>query len=240
MNGETPVMQYKVHVASPDWRPNDGGICLWKKNSEGKPMLPHGFPPLLPMAEYVKGHMDVIAGLKAYVKFWEKLGNGVSTPRYYRPVIDYWNNVIQELGKPSISGYALYKDFWPQTQGSHQFDDVDAHMQPDRFLGIEELNEHYCGPQCEKPKDEFNPMTDVKQGDFVLLLSNDTMIYPIWLAMAISSIDMDSTSTKHKKILLQYWAPCARKSGLSDAEAYARCWTEHWVENKKEKSVGKC
>ena len=80
-------------------------------------------------------------------------------------------------------------------------------------------------------------MTDVKQGDFVLLLPNDTMIYPIWLAMAISSIDMDSTSTKHKKILLQYWAPCARKSGLSDAEAYARCWTGYWVENKKEKRV---
>ena len=47
-------------------------------------------------------------------------------------------------------------------------------MHPDRFLGIEELNEHYCGPQCEKPRDEFNPMTDVKQGDFVLLLPNDT------------------------------------------------------------------
>ena len=106
-------------------------------------------------------------------------------------------------------------------------------MHPDRFLGIEQLNEHYCGPQCEKPRDGFNSLIDVKQGDFVLLLPNDIMIYPIWLAMAISSIDMDSTSTKHKKILLQYWAPCARKSGLSDAEAYARCWTGYWVENKK-------
>ena len=99
-------MQYKVHVASPDWWPSDGGISLWKKNSEGKPMLPHGNPPLLPMAEYVKGYIDVISGIKAYVKFWEKLGSGVSAPRYYRPVIDYWNNVIQDLGKPITLEYA--------------------------------------------------------------------------------------------------------------------------------------
>ena len=28
INGETPVIQYKIHVASPDWRPSDGGISL--------------------------------------------------------------------------------------------------------------------------------------------------------------------------------------------------------------------
>ena len=31
MDGETPVMQYKVHVASPNWRPSNGCILLWKK-----------------------------------------------------------------------------------------------------------------------------------------------------------------------------------------------------------------
>ena len=80
-------------------------------------MLPHGNPPLLPMAEYVKGYIDVISGIKAYVKFWEKLGSGVSAPRYYKPVIEYWNNVIEELGKRITSEYALYEDFWPKTQG---------------------------------------------------------------------------------------------------------------------------
>ena len=61
MNGETPVLQYRIHVASLDWRPSDGGISLWKKNSEGKPMLPLHNPPLVPIVEYVKVHTDVIA-----------------------------------------------------------------------------------------------------------------------------------------------------------------------------------
>ena len=80
-------------------------------------------------------------------------------------------------------------------------------------------------------------MIDIKQGDFVMQLPNDTNVYPIWLAVAASSINMDYTSPKHKKILLQYWAPCARKNGLSDAEAYARCWTGYWAENRKEPRV---
>ena len=83
MQGETPMMQYKAHVGVSNW---SGSICLWKTDPQGNPMLPHGDPPLVPMAEYVKAHEEVISGLKNYIKFWQNLGNGSSVPRYYRPV----------------------------------------------------------------------------------------------------------------------------------------------------------
>ena len=70
-----------------------------------------------------------------------------------------------------------------------------------------------------------------------MLLPNDTIVYPIQLAMTTSSIEINCTSPNYKNILIQYWAPCARKNGLSDVEAYAKCWIGYWVENKKDARV---
>lgn len=85
MQDDTRVMQYKAHVSVLNW---SGSIPLWKKDVEGKPMLPQGNPPLVPMEKFVKAHEEVISGLKNYIRFWQNLGNGSCVPRYYRPVID--------------------------------------------------------------------------------------------------------------------------------------------------------
>ena len=117
MQDETPMMQYKAHVGVPNW---SGSIRLWKIDSEGKPMLPQGNPPLVPIAQYVKAHEEVILGLKNYIRFWQNLGNGVNVPGYYRPVIDYWSKMIEEIGKEIISETIMYENFWPKTQEYHQ------------------------------------------------------------------------------------------------------------------------
>ena len=80
-----------------------GSIPIWKKDIQGKPMLPQGNLPLVVMAEFVKAHKEVISGFKNYIRFWQNLGNGSSVPRDYRPVIDYWSNAVEELGKPILS-----------------------------------------------------------------------------------------------------------------------------------------
>ena len=67
-------------------------------------------------------------------------------PRYYSPMIDYWSNVIKELGKPMQSKVRMYTDFWPKYEGYHQLDDMNVEqLQAQRFLGIKEHNDHYCG-----------------------------------------------------------------------------------------------
>ena len=175
--------------------------------------------------------------MKNYVRFWEKPGNGTGVPRYYRPVIDYWSNVIEELGKPIRSEAIFFDDFWPKTQGSHQLDDMNTHQAVETFIGIEEHNEHYCGPQRERPREEFNPMLDVNQGDFLMLYPDDPNIYPVWLALAKSDIDDDPTSPNYNKLLIQYWGPCAKRQGITDAQAYANCWNKYWKINDKDPEV---
>ena len=113
--------------------------------------------------------------------------------------------MIEEIGKEIISDSIMYEKFWPKTQEYHQLQSntmMNCQQESERFLGLEELNDHFCGPQRERPRKEFDPMTDVQQGDFIMLLPSDTNVYPIWLAMAISSIDMDCTSPNYKKILI--------------------------------------
>ena len=66
-----------------------------------------------------------------------------------------------------------------------------------------------------------------------MLHPHDTTIYPVWLAMAISDIDDKHTSPDYKKFFIQYWEPCARKSGVTPTQAYANCWKGFWTVNEK-------
>ena len=88
-------------------------------------------------------------------------------PRYYRPVIDYWSKVIEGIEKEIISEGVLYEMFWPKTQESCHLQSTTMNLQQgaERFLGLEELNDHFCGPQRDRPREEFDPMSDVHQGD---------------------------------------------------------------------------
>ena len=125
-------------------------------------------------------HAKIISGLKGYIKFWQNLSSGSFVLRYYRLVIDYWSNVIEELGKPIHSEGRNYTNFWPKSEGSHQLDDMNVdQLQTQRFLGIEEHNDHYCGPARDKPREAFNPLLHVQQGHFVMLHPDDTNIYPV-------------------------------------------------------------
>ena len=107
------------------------------------------------------------------------------------------------------------------------------------FLGYEEYNDHYCGPRGEKPREEFNPILDVKQGDFIMVYPDNIDIYLVWLAMVESEIDNNPTSPNYKKLLIQYWAPCARKNGMIDVEVYANCWKGYWAKNVANQRVWK-
>ena len=69
MQRDVPVMQYKMHPKSVDWLPRERGIELWKRDMEGKPTLPKGSPKLLPMFDYVKDHLEVVNGIKDYLKY---------------------------------------------------------------------------------------------------------------------------------------------------------------------------
>ena len=232
MQGEIPTMQYKIHPKLPDWLPKEGGIELWKKDNEGRPMLPVGCPNMLPIADYVKDNLSVVNGIRDYLSFWEKWseknGKEATCTQFIEPVIDYWKDMIIELQRPTNKCVGNYGGFWPKTEGTHHMQHIED--EADAFQGYEEWNDHYCGPSKQRPKDVFKPHIDVKKGDFVLVRPGDPE-YPIWLGVAESDVDMDRSSSNYKRILIQYWAPKHRRKNPTTAELYDGCWEKNWCCN---------
>ena len=58
-------------------------------------------------------------------------------------MVDYWKDVILSLQMPNVHEDTIFMDFWPKTQGKIMCSKMDDE---DDFGGVEEMNEHYCGP----------------------------------------------------------------------------------------------
>ena len=212
MQGELPVMQYKIHPKSPDWMPRESGIELWKRDDQGKPKLPPSCPNVVPIAEYVRDSPLVIQGIKAYLEFWKKCsamkGKDHDSTKYMEPIILYWQNMISEVEKPTNNHICQYIGFWPKTTRTHRMQQIEEDR--DEFQGFEEFNDHFVGPQSARPLEAFKPQIDVKKGDFVLVRPADPE-YPVCLGVVESDVDLDFSSPNHKKVFIQYWAPKHQK-----------------------------
>ena len=101
------------------------------------------------MVQYVKAHEEVILGLKNYIRFSQNLGNGSSVRRYSRPVIDYWSNVIEEIRKEIVSEAILFGNFGQKLMNviNYKAHYGECSARSIKILGLEELNDHFCGPQ---------------------------------------------------------------------------------------------
>jgi hypothetical protein len=96
----TPVMKYKLLCTDVECFGEDGrGIKLWKEDSEGRSMWPHGVPfpvPLQPM----RGVEDIMKGIFGFGKYWENLCNVDVTRecrRRYKHLVYYWCDVRDAL-----------------------------------------------------------------------------------------------------------------------------------------------
>jgi len=234
MQDGTPLMQYKLHPKSTEWLPQDG-IQIWKQDEDGKPRLPQGQPKLLPPFEFIKDHEQVIHGLSKYVEYWkawvDQRGDKSSYANWITPVIQYWEIFIPLLKKPNIQVVSQCKYFWPKT--CIMVDSMNHVQDDDELLGLHELDGHYCGPSSKKPLDEYKPDIDVKMNDFILIRPCEN-IYPIWLGVAISDVDIDKSLDKYMKVKIQYWAPFSNQKQATIAEVYKNCWTKYWMCNKKD------
>ena len=127
--------------------------------------------------------------------------------------------------------------FWPKTAGTHQMQHIEEER--DEFQGCEEFNDHFVGPQSARPLEAFRPHIDVRKGDFVLVRPADPE-YPIWLGVAESDADLDSSSPNHKKVFIQYWAPKHRKKNPTIYEQYEDCWKKTWCCNLADPKRWEC
>ena len=73
----------------------------------------------------------------------------------------------------------MYAGFWRRSEGANQVNTLEAELNLKPFMGYEAYIKHHCGPQEEKPREEFNPISNFRKGDFLLLHLDDTNVYPI-------------------------------------------------------------
>ena len=111
------------------------------------------------MAKFVKGREEVISGIHSSMRFWQSLGRDAFVPQYQRPMIDHLDSVVKERRKPIASEIGVYASFWPRSEGANQVNTLEAELHFEPFVGYEAYNNHYCGPQGEKPREEFNPIS---------------------------------------------------------------------------------
>jgi hypothetical protein len=113
-NGK-PVMQYKILCTDPLWK-LEGGIKLWKLDSDRKQVWPCGEPgaaPPIPM----KNQDDIIKELSSLIGLWESLAEKDPSSLYARShndLIVYWKGVRDALQMPPPSQVAsLVNGLWP-------------------------------------------------------------------------------------------------------------------------------
>ena len=70
------------------------------------------------------------------------------------------------------------------------------------FQAYKELNNHFFGPQSARPLEAFRHHIDVRKGDCILVGPRD-LESSIWLGVAKSDTDLDSSYPNHKKVFIQ-------------------------------------
>ena len=92
------------------------------------------------------------------------------------------------------------------------------------FQGHLESN-HYVGPTCNKPRDEFIPRVDVVKGQMGIMQSPEPDC-AIWLGRVIDDIYQDSNAIVYSyKVEVQLWNPTGASEDLD--VFYIKCLIEN-------------
>jgi hypothetical protein len=190
-NGE-PIMQYKILCTDLLWKP-DIGINLWKLDSDGKQVWPHGEPtpaPPIPM----KKEDNIIKGLSSFIDLWESLAQRDHTGSYGRShgdFIMYWKGVRDALKLPPPPLRAsLVNGFWPSTR--IQTSDI-VPLSHDGIVREEFVeDEPFIGPMGEQPRPSFQVARDVYEGYMLLIrLGDEVRPKPVWVCVGSITSSLD-------------------------------------------------
>jgi hypothetical protein len=69
-----PLIRYKHYCTDVEWLPKEGGgICLWREDNKGKPILPTREPSAL-IPQQMQNHFDIA---KRHWRFHQFMGNAI-------------------------------------------------------------------------------------------------------------------------------------------------------------------
>ena len=184
---------------------------MWQEDDEGNPMLPLGNPPAV-LPRTMKGHAEILKGIKGFIQYWENVGAADVTGEYTRQhahIVQYWTRVENALQDPEMEAVdVLCMGFWPRTRQSFN---VQTLYGMDGYLR-EEFGEddHYIGPKSLRPKPSFRVGRDCCAGHFLLVRPAPDSDCPIWLGEAKSNPILTFGDANYKMIKVKWYKPCVR------------------------------
>ena len=210
---DCPVMKYKLLCTDDDWLLRDGGIKLWKEDSQGQALWPRGY------SEAVKPYSmqnleDIKRGLQGFINHWDKLSEEDSIGEYrrrYEPLSYYWRHVMVALDAPTGFDETLKDGFWPTTRVAPSFEDEFTETGNVR----EEYNadEQFVGQAPDRSAESFRVHRDLYEGYFVAVRpSEDDTEHPFWIARALSN--PNSNPEYPGCILIRYFQPVSRNRNV--------------------------
>jgi hypothetical protein len=108
----------------------------------------------------------------------------------------------------------LLMGFWPQTRqllevrGMQAYDSING----EEFRG----EDHYIGPQSQRPRCMYYVEQDCHVGDFVLVRPAQDSPAPIWVGQALSNPVLMVGDFNYQQIQVQWYKPCTRRGSESN------------------------
>ena len=210
---DCPVMKYKLLCTDDDWLPRDGGIKLWKEDSQGQALWPHGYPEAVKPYS-MRNLEDIKRGLQGFINHWDKLSKKDSTGEYHRryePLSYYWRRVMVALDAPTGFDETLKDGFWPTTRVAASFEDEFTEI--GKVREEYDADEHFVGQARDRPTESFRVHRDLYKGYFVAIRpSEDDTEHPFWIARALSN--PNSNPEYPGCILIRYFQPVSRNRNV--------------------------
>ena len=204
-----PLMQYKHYCTIAEWLPKEGGgICLWREDNEGKPiLLTRELNVLVPQP--MRNLSKIAKSIGGFINLWEMLSVEDSTKEYwksYEHFILYWKRVKLAMVQDPIMSKTLKNGFWPKL--------CIFPSAEDKFMDNSELREEFdvnalfLERRHDKPPPLFKVVWNVYVGYFVVLHPSNKDNRPFWIAKTLTNVDAEPMEHPHC-ILIQYWKPLA-------------------------------
>ena len=210
-----PVMKYKLLCTDDEWLPRDGGIPLWKEDSEGRALWPRGIPSSI-QPSAMRNFDDIKWGLQGFINHWEQLSQEDSTGEYrrrYEPLSYYWRGVRTALDMPLEYNAVLKDGFWPMSRVGPSFEDQFTEAGDVREEYDED--EHFVGQARDRPLESFRVNRDLYEGYFVAICpAEEDKQHPIWIARALSNPNSNPEHPGY--VLIQYYRPTSRTRSVQE------------------------
>ena len=181
---EFSVMKYKLLYMDDDWLPRDGGIKLWKEDSQGQAQWPHGYPKAVKPSS-MRNLEDIKRGLQGFINHWNKSSEEDSTGEYHRryePLSYYWQCVMVALDASTRFDETLKDGFWPTIRVAPSFED--EFTKTDNVWEEYDEDEHFVGQARDRPAESFRVNWDLY---VAVRPSKDDAEHPFWIARVLSN-----------------------------------------------------